>query len=74
MTTTKALWDKIKSAATWRAKPIINPSGRKIACLNGCGNQVSAKIMICRSCIRKAKVVQGRRELRRRKAIKAGTR
>lgn len=74
MTTTKKLWDKSKSAARWRAKPIINPSGLKIACLSGCGHRVSVKIMICRTCRRKAKIVQGRREERRRKQSKAGTR
>ncbi len=72
MTTSKKLWDKSKSVTAWLAKPIMNPNGRKTPCINGCGNQVSAKIMICRTCIRKAKIVKGRREERRRKQNKRG--
>ncbi len=68
MTTSKALWEKKVSRTITTAPAIPSPSGKKIGCLNGCGNKVSASVMVCRSCKRKAKIAKGRAELKARKA------
>ena len=68
MTTSKALWEKKVSRTITTAPAIPDPSGKKIDCLNGCGNKVSTRVMVCRSCKRKAKIANGRAELKARKA------
>lgn len=67
MTTTKALWQKSVSKMKKLLPALPNSHGKRIKCLIGCGNEVSANVGICRDCRRKGRRRHAKADYQQRK-------
>ena len=67
MRTSIARWENPISKTVIPAPKLPASQGKRIPCINACGNTVTEAAIICRHCKRKAKIKKGRAEEKTRK-------